>query len=131
MFIEFAGAGTVARQVGEFLDGDFIGHLECELKIVRHLGDEAGEIFFVGKFVVGGVHANCLEGLGVFGQAIFLESRHGEFAAIDVMGFVVDQSAPARIFPTGRADENATGGEFGGFGCDGCAVEHPANVSGL
>jgi hypothetical protein len=35
-------------------------------------------------FVIGGVHANRLERLGIFGQAFFLETRNGEFAAKDV-----------------------------------------------
>jgi hypothetical protein len=94
------------------------------LEIVRHLCDEACEIFFVGKFVIGGVHANRLECLGIFGQTIFLESRHGEFAAKDVTRFVVEHSAPAGIFPTGSADENSARGKFTGFRFHLCAVKH-------
>jgi hypothetical protein len=64
-------------------------------------------------------------------QAVFLESRHGELAAKDVTRFIVEYSALAGIFPTGRADENAAGGKFSGFGFNLCAVKYAANVGGV
>ena len=78
----------------------FIRDLEAELKVFRHLGDQTGEIFFIGKFVIDGVHVDAFEDLGIFRQAIFLKAGFGKFAAVFVAVAVVEPSRLAGIFRT-------------------------------
>ena len=80
MFVRYAGRMTEPGQVGKFLDGDFIRDLEAELKIRRHLRGQPFQIFVRWKRVVCRVHADRLEHLGIFAQAVPLKPRLGDFA---------------------------------------------------
>ncbi len=53
-------------QLGIFLDGDGVGHLQAEQEVVRRLEDHALQILLAGEGVVGGINADGLEDLGVF-----------------------------------------------------------------
>ena len=74
MLIGLAGAGAKAGEMGKLFDRNGVGHLEGKLKTGRHLGNEVAEIICVREFVVGGVHANGFEHLGVFGQAVLFKA---------------------------------------------------------
>jgi hypothetical protein len=88
-----------ARQVGEALDRDGVGHLEPEPEIRWHLRGQALEILAAGEGVVGRIHADGLEDLGVLGQAVLLEAGLGELAPVEVAGLVVDHAPPAWVLP--------------------------------
>ena len=94
-------------QLGELLDGDGVGHLQAEQEVVRRLDDHAFQILLAGEGVVGGIDADGLEDLGVFGEAVPLEPGFGELAPVFVAGAVVEHPAPAGVFPRRRADVNA------------------------
>src|ERR1017187_4869865 len=99
MFVGLAGAGAVSRMLWEFLNGDFIRHLETKLKILRHLGNHSLKIFFIREAVIRAVHTDGLEHLGVFGQAVFLKAQIVKFPGIAEARFIVENPAPAWIFP--------------------------------
>ena len=63
------------------------------------LCDQAGQTFFISKFVIDTIHANGFESVVLLGKAVFLKTRHGKLAAIDVARFIVEHP-PVRIFPT-------------------------------
>ena len=95
--------------------GDGVGHLQAELEVIRRLADHALQILDAGEGVVGGIDANGFKDLGVFGQAVTLEPGFREPAPVLVAGAVVEQAAPARVFPGGGANVDALGGQGGGL----------------
>ena len=128
MFIRFARAPPKTRQVRKFLQRNLVRDLEPELEVGRRLCREALEVFDAGKGVIGSVHADGLENFRIFGEAVFLEARFGEFPAPFVSGAVVELAAPAGIFPRGRADEDAALRELRKPVADAFAVELDAGL---
>ena len=100
-----------ARQVGKSPHRNFVGDLEPELKIRRRLQGQALQVLDAGKGVISRVHAHGFENPRVFGEAVLLEARRGEFPAPFVAGAVIKLPAPARVFPGRRADKNARRGQ--------------------
>ena len=111
VLVQHTGARPRAGHVGKALHGDQVRHLEGELEIRRHLGEEALEKAGVGELVVRGIHAHRLEHLGVFGQAKPLKARLGKppLPHVTVLGVKLPQ--PARILPRRRAQEYALRGK--------------------
>ena len=109
--VGFASLDAEARQVGEPLQRDVVGHFEGEEKIVRHFLNKARQIFGGGKLVVGRIHTDGFERLGILCQAIALEPGLGKFPPVVVALFVVDLPCPARVFPARRSNEDVAGGE--------------------
>src|SRR5581483_711860 len=102
--VRLAGPRAGARHVGKALDGDLVRDFEGELKIGRNLRHKALEVAFVRELVIGGVHADGLEDFSVVGQALSFEARGGEFPAPDVTIVLVENAAPALVFPGRGAD---------------------------
>jgi len=67
-------------EVRKLLKGDCVRHLEAKSEIVWNLIDQALEILPAWKIIIGGIHANAFENVGVFTQAVALKSRFGKFA---------------------------------------------------
>ena len=103
----FTGLLAEPVQLGELLDGDGVGDLQAEQKVVRGLENHALQILLAGESVVGGIDTDRLEDLAVFRQAIALEPGFGKLAPVFVAGAVVNHAAPTLVFPRGRADVNA------------------------
>ena len=99
ILVGLPGSESETRQVREFLDGDFISHFEGKLKVFRHLRNHPFNVMLIGKLVVGGIDADRIEDLGVFGQAIPVEAAFREFASSDVAVLIVKHPAPAGVFP--------------------------------
>jgi hypothetical protein len=74
-------------------------NLEAELEIRWYLRGQALEILAGGEGVVGSIHADGLEDLGVLGQAVLLEAGLGEFASVEIAGLVVDHAPPPWVLP--------------------------------
>ena len=96
--VRLAGPPAEAGQRGESFEGDRIRHLEGEEEVRRHLREQAFEVAALGEPVVGRVHADGLEDLGVFRQAEPLEARGGIASAPHVAGPVVEHPLPAGYF---------------------------------
>ena len=99
ILIRLAGPCAETVEPGKLLNGERIGHLETESEIVRHLIGQPLQILGTRKIVVGRVHANGLEHLGVFGQAVPLEPCLGNLAVVLVSRRSVELAEPAFVFP--------------------------------
>ena len=80
--VRVACFGAETGEIGKFLDGDGVGDLEAELKIVGHLISEFVEIIGAREIIVGGIDADGIEDFGVFAEAIPFEACFGELATI-------------------------------------------------
>lgn len=65
-------------QIGILLDCYHVCHFEAESKIVRNLVGHPVQVLHTWERVVCRVHANGLEHLSQFGQAVLLEAFLGE-----------------------------------------------------
>ena len=96
VFVWLSGSLAIARLVGKFLDCDLIGDLKREQEIRRHLCNQFFDVPVIREPVIPGVHANRLERLGVFRQAIPFKPRFRELPAGDVFALVINHPTPAR-----------------------------------
>lgn len=94
-------------QVGEFLNSDGVSNLQGELELVRRLVDQALQILLAREGVIGRIHADGFEDLGIFPQTVSVEACHCELSSVLVPGAVVERPEPPWVFPRGRADVNA------------------------
>ena len=70
------------------------------------------EIFFARKCIIRRINADRLEHLRIFAQAVPLEARLGNLAAIFISCWRVKLPKPPIVFSRRCADKNAVGGKF-------------------